>query len=58
MLTVAGLILLASFILAALSLRDYKGRREVDEITRNLRKEKIKGGIVFTENEVKHYRSK
>ncbi len=55
-LLLAGLVL--SFILAFLSLRDYKGDRDYEKTGMKLRKEQIKGGILLHDpKNIKHYSS-
>lgn len=50
---IVGIVLL-SFILAVLSLRDYKGIKPVDRITEELRKERIKGTIILPRDGSRH----
>ena len=58
MITITVVVLVISIVLAWWSLRDYEGQKKIQEIKEKHTKEKIKGGIVFENNqETKHYSS-
>lgn len=60
MIEMLAVVLLISFILALLSLRDYKGHSQYQKISSQLHKERIKGTIVLPSDGTKvgkHYSS-
>jgi hypothetical protein len=58
MLLTLGVVLLISFLVSLISMRDFHADKEYGKIKSNLRKEQIRGGIVFKKGEKpKHYSS-
>lgn len=60
MIELLGILVLLAFLLALVSLRDYKGHRQFTHIQSQLRKERIKGTIILPNDGTKvgtHYSS-